>query len=168
MPTALRPLIVALAALAALWMGYRWWFPDDEARIRAVLERIADGVSSGSDESEVGRIARAASLRNDLDPEILVDAGPPFVRMKGRDSVIGTAARLNGAIRNLEIVFDDVAIDVSGDTATASLTAEAHFDEGRGGRGMEARELDITLRRLDGRWVIADVRLLRPIEPLTR
>lgn len=163
----LRTFLVPVAALIALWLAYRWWFPDDATQIRVVLERIAEGVGSSAEESEMGRLARAAGLRNDLHPEIEVDAGPPFVRMKGRESVIATAARLNGVIRNLSIVFRDIDIDVAGDEATVRLTAEAHFDEGRGGRGMEAREFDVAFVRREGRWVIADVRAQRPIEPLT-
>ena len=161
-----RTLLVTVAAVAALWLAYRWWFPDDEAQIRSVLERIAEGVGSSADESEVGRIARAASLRNDLHPEIMVDAGPPFVRMKGRDSVIGTAARLNGVIRNLDINFSDVDIDVNQDEANVLLTAEAQFDEGRGGRGSEARDLNVIFLRREGRWVVADVKLAGPLKPI--
>ena len=76
--------MVIAVALAALWFGWRWLFPNDEAQIRAVLERIADAVGSGAaGEGEVARIARAASRRRELDPQITVDAGPGFSQHQG-------------------------------------------------------------------------------------
>jgi hypothetical protein len=165
---ALRNTVVIIAVVAVAWLGWGWMFPDDEAQIREVLDRIAEGVSGGSSEGEVGRLARAASLRNDFDPDIVVDAGAPFARLKGRDAVIGTAARLSGSMRNLEITFADVEIQVSADRAQAhaAMTAEARFDEGAGGRGIDARELDVSFRRLDGRWVVSEVALIRALQPL--
>jgi hypothetical protein len=166
--TAVRNLVVLVALVGGTWGLWQWWFPSDEAVIRGVLDRIADGVSGGSGESEVGRLARAAALRNDLHPEIHVDAGAPLTRVKGRDAVIGMAARLNGAIRNLDVSFDDVDVSVSpdGETATASMSAVARFDEGTGGRGLEARELNMLFNRLDGRWVLTEVAMIRPLQPV--
>lgn len=166
----IKRLAVAAIALTALWFGWRWLFPNDEAQIRAVLERIADAVGSGAaEEGEVGRIARAASIRGELDPQISVDAGPPFTRLSGRDTLIGTVARVNSTVRDLEVQFEDVQVSVAPDRTTAKvyLTAEAHFNDQRGGRGIEARELDVTFRRLEGDWVVSEVALVRTLEPIT-
>jgi hypothetical protein len=163
-------LIAIALAVAALWFGWRWLFPNDEAKIRAVLERIADAVGSGAaEEGEVARIARAASIRNQLDPQISVDAGPPFSQMRGRDTLIGAVARLNSTVRDLEVQFDDVQVSVAPDRATARvyMTAEAHFRDGAGGPGIEARELDVVFRRLEGDWVVSEVALVRTLEPVT-
>jgi hypothetical protein len=168
--TAVRNFIVLLALAGGAWGLWQWWFPGDEAVIRQALNRIAEGVSGGSGESEVGRLARAAALRNDLHPEIHVDAGAPLTRVKGRDAVIGMAARLNGAIRNLEVTFDDVQVTVSPDgaSASASMTAQARFDEGTGGRGIETRELNMLFTRAGGRWVLTEVAMIRPLQPVQR
>jgi hypothetical protein len=162
--------VLIVVAVAAVWVSFEWLFPDDEARIRAVLERIADAVGGGAEqESEVARLARAASVRNQLDPQIAVDAGPPFSRISGRDAIIGTIARLDGTVDDLEVHFDDVAItvDPGGDSAKVHLTAEARYRDSAGARGFEARELDLTFRRLDGDWVLSDVAQVRTLEPIT-
>ena len=165
----IQRVIVAGVTLAALWFGYRWLFPNDQAQLRAVLARISAAVGGGAEgEGEVARIARAASLRNELDPQITVDAGPGFSSIKGRDTLIGTVARFNSTARDVEVSFVDVAITVSADrsSAQATMTAEARFT-GQSGRGLEARELDVTFRRLDGDWVVSNVTLVRTLAPIT-
>jgi len=163
-----RPIIVVGVLALVAWFGWRWMFPNDEAQIRAVLDRIATAVSASAAEGEVGRLARAASLGRELDPDVVVDAGPPFQRLKGREAIIGTAARLNASIRKLDVRFSDVSVVVDPDRSAAhvTLTAEARFDKGSSGRGFDARELDVTLRRLEGAWVVSAISLVRPLQPV--
>ena len=162
--------VATVIVLLAVWFGWRYFFPSDEAQIRGVLDRIANAVSAGAaGEGEVARIARAASVRNVLDPQIVVDAGPPFSTITGRDALIGALARLNATVRDLDVEFDDVQVTVAPDRATAraSLTAEAHVRDERGGQALEARELDVTFRRLEGDWVVSEVALVRALQPVT-
>lgn len=163
----IRTLVLVVVAAAAIWLGWRWLVPDDEAQINAVLERIADGIGSGAAEGEVGRLARAASIRTALAPDVVVDAGPPFQRLQGRDAIIGAAARTSATVRNLDIRFPDVSIVVAPDrrSASAVVTAEARFDDGAR-RGLDARELDIAFTRLDGAWVVSGVTLVQPLRRL--
>jgi ketosteroid isomerase-like protein len=160
--------IVAVAGVAALaWFGWGWLFPSDEAEINAVLERIADGVSGSAAAGGVEALARVASLRDEFAVDVVVDAGPPFQSMKGREAIIAAAARANQTRRHLDVQFEDVAVTVATDrtSATATATAEAHFDEA-GGRSVDARELEIVFTRPDGHWVISAVKLLEPLERL--
>jgi hypothetical protein len=108
-------------------------------------------------------------MRNELDPQIVVDAGPPFSSVKGRDTLVGLVARLNGTVQDLEVEFDDVQVSVAPDRQSARvyLTASAHFRDAGGGRGLEARELDVVFRRVDGDWVVSEVALVRTLEPIT-
>lgn len=163
-------IILSVVVVVAVVLGYRYLFPGDEAQIRGVLERIAEAVSAGAeDESEMSRLARAASMRNELDPEISVDAGPPFRRMQGRDAIIGTIARLRGSVRNLVVRFADVAVAIEPDGTSAQvyLTAEARYSDGRGAPGLEARELEVAMRKHEGAWVVSKVTLVRTLEPLS-
>jgi hypothetical protein len=164
----IRHVILVVAAVAGLWVLSQWWFPGDEAQIRAVLDRIAAGISAEASDSQVGRAARVAALADAFDPEVIVSAGPPFSKVVGRDMVLGTAARMNATIRNLEIAFRDVQVTVADDhsQATVMLTAEARFDEGSGGRGLEARELQVTLRPTDDGWVVARAVLRETLQPV--
>ena len=156
-------LIALLAALAgAVTYGWRWLFPDDEAQIHALLERIADGVGGSGGEGDVTRLQRAASVGDEFDADVTVDAGAPFEKLRGRDAIIGTAARVNVAVRNLDVSFTDVTIQVdpAGGRATANLTAEARFDEAGSGRGVDARELAVAFTRSNGSWVVSAVTLV--------
>jgi hypothetical protein len=163
----IRRVALVVAALAGLWIGWHWLFPGDEAQIVAVLDRIADGVSSGAEEGDMGRLARAASLRHEFAPDVTVDAGPPFQRLTGREAIIGAAARTAGVARNLSITFPDVSIAVAADrqSATAVVTAEARFDD-VGGPGLDARELELAFTRHEGHWVISAVTLVAPLQRL--
>jgi ketosteroid isomerase-like protein len=159
--------LATLVVLLALWFGWRYFFPDDEAQIRGVLDRVADAVTS--DEGEVARIARAASMRNELDPQVAVDAGPPFSTIAGREALVAAVARLNSTVRDLDVQLEDVQVTVAPDRATArvSLTAEAHFRDEGGGPALEARELDVMFRRRDGDWVVSEVALVRALDPVS-
>jgi hypothetical protein len=167
----MRRLVLIAFALAALWFGWRWLFPSDEVQIHRVLDRIARAAGSGAaGEGEVARIARSVSIRSALDPEITVDPGPPFHPTSGRDVLIGTVARLNNTMKDLEVRFADVQISVDPSRTSAKVytTAEALFRDASGDRGVEARELDLTFRRLEGDWVVsrvAPVPTLRPVAP---
>lgn len=158
-------IIVAIAAGA--WFGWAWLFPSDERQIRAVLERIAEGVSAMDDEQGSGldAMARLAALQDEFAPTATIDAAPPFDRVNGRQALIAAALRVRGATGQLEIEFADVTIDVAADrqTATAAVTAEAQFDAPDGGRTLDARELAMTFTRLDDRWVIATVVLMETL-----
>ena len=163
----IRLAVVVSIVASAGWYGWRWLFPSDEAAIHGVLERIAGGVEGGGPESATSRLARAAALRREFDPDVTVDAGPPFNRLSGRDAIIGTMARLNGSVRNLDVDFSEVTIhiDPDRDGATAHLIAEARFEDVDGG-GFDARELDVTFTRTDGAWVVSAVTLVQPLRRL--
>jgi hypothetical protein len=106
-----RRIVPIVVAAPALWFGYRWLFPGDEAQIRGVLARIADAVSSGEgQDGQVSRLARVAGVRNHLDPQISVDAGAPFNRMTGRDTIIGTIARVYSTTSGDRVVSNVVLI----------------------------------------------------------
>jgi hypothetical protein len=165
--------LVAFALLVpVLYFGWHWMFPSDEAQIQAMLERIADGIArgeGGDGGGAIAAVARVTALQEEFAPDAVVDAGAPFQRLTGRHTIVAAAARVSVAIPNLEVRFPDVAISVAEDrqTATAVVTAEARFNEA-GRRVMDARELEMVFSRLDGRWVIAMVTLIQPLERIDR
>ena len=167
----IRRIAIITVAVGAIWFASRWLFPSDEAQIERVLQRVARAAGRGeAGEGEVARIARSVSIRSALDPAITIDAGPPFQQTSGRDVLIGAVARLNTTVNDLEIRFADVQISVDPSRTSAQVytTAEALFRDARGERGLEARELDLTFRRLEGDWVISrvvPVATLRPVRP---
>lgn len=165
-----RAFVVAALVAGTVWFVWQRLVPNDAAEIRSVLDRIAEGVGDDGGGGDVNRLARAAALRNELDPEITVDAGEPFQRLRGREMVIGAAARVRGSLRGLKVRFSDVEIEVEPDRQRAhvTLTAEAHFGTATGAPGFDARELAFVLRRLDDRWVIAEVSRILALKPINR
>jgi hypothetical protein len=165
----IRIVVLVAVVAAAAWYGWRWAFPDDEAAIRAVLSRIEEGVSAGegAGNGNMDRLARAASLRHELAPDITVDAGPPFQRLAGRDAIIGAAASVSGSRRDLQVRFEDVDITVepSGERAEVTLSATARSSDAADA-GLDTRELEVIFRRLEGRWVVANVKLIRALDPM--
>lgn len=158
--------------VSGVYFGTRWLFPDDEALIRGVLEQIASGIENAAapgSAGALGAVARATELQEEFAPDVIVEAGPPFERLRGRSSVIAAAARVSLGVPDIDVSFPDIAIVVAEDrqTATALVTAEATFTEG-GRRVLDARELDVTFARLEGRWVVSAVTLMQPLERLDR
>lgn len=163
-------LLTIAVALAALWFGSEWLFPGDERQIRAVLDRVREGIEDSDGVTGVEALARIAALQNEFSTDATVDAGPPFERLAGRQSIVAAAARVRALAHNLELHFPDVAIEVAddGQSATATVTAEARFDEPGAGRALDTRELEVGFARFEGRWVIGAVSLIQPLERLDR
>lgn len=162
----IRKALMAAALAAAAWYGWQWLFPDDEARIAAVLARIADAVQEEGSQPAAS-LARAARIARELAPEVTVDAGPPFDRVAGREALAAAAARARSRVQDLEIRFPEMDIVVSPEreTALARVTAEARF-VGASGQVREARELEIGFVRREGEWLVGSVVLVRAIDRL--
>ena len=67
---------VALLAIAAAVLGYRWWSSDERA-VRRQMTTIAEALTVGPGEGSLGPVTRVAALRNPLAPDIRVSGGPP-------------------------------------------------------------------------------------------
>jgi hypothetical protein len=162
-----RAFTIAVAA-AVLWFGWSWFFTSDEAEIRAMLNRVREGVQDAEGAGGVEALARIAGLQNEFAVDATVDAGAPFDRLNGRQAIVAAAARVQGVAENLELQFSDVDVTLAEDrqTAAVALVAEAHFDEAGTGRVTEARELEIRCGRVEGRWVITGVTLVQPLRRL--
>jgi hypothetical protein len=163
-----RLLIVLTLVGVGGWYGWHWMFPGDEAEIAAVLERIAASVDAEEGEGAISTLSRAAQVGRELAPDVSVDAGPPFQRVTGRESIVAAAARARATVQELEIHFPDMEIDIAPDrqTATALVVAEARFVARGEERSLEARELEIGFTRHEGDWVVATVSLVRPLQRL--
>jgi hypothetical protein len=172
-----RSLIVIAAICGLAYLGVRWMFPDDEAQIAATLHRIAEAFESsstavgGNSAAPIGGfegIARLASLQEEFTVDVVVDAGPPFQQLHGRQSIVSALARANALARDLDVRFADIKTVVAEDRqgATSVVTAEARFADRAGERMLEAREFEVTFTRLEGRWLVAAVRLLQPLRRL--
>lgn len=161
-----RLMILALAAVA-IYIAWTMW-PSEEGRIRKRLGALAAAVSTGTAEHEtqMSRLARVARLRQFLAPDLYVDVGEPYEPIEGRDVLLGMVARAALPPRDVSVRFVDVQVTLQADgsQATAYLTAEASSRTAEGAREIDARELQLTLRKSDREWVVSRVDLLRTLQ----
>ena len=161
------PHVVILFALGAIaYFGYRWYVAsDDERRIRAALDDLAVTVGE-SGEDGLAQMTRAARLGRFFTPDVVVDLGPPYMPVQGRDTIMAMAAKAQVPGGGLDVRFVDVSIDVapSGEAAVARLTATVRSRDGTVGSGLDAKELEMAWRKLDGEWLIERVTGIETLE----
>ncbi len=161
-----RRAAMAVGLLVATFAGYRWW-NGDERQIRRQLAAVAAVVSHDSPALGVAALAEVAGLATYLAPDVTIDPGPPGAPLRGAQDVVSSAGRLRAAVPVFQLAFVDVQVaPAAGDTATVRATARISM-QGRDGAGStDARELEITMRWLDGRWVVAAARAVPTLQPV--
>jgi len=140
----------------------------EEREIARRLNELAETASVDVDENPVIRMANAARVGRYFTEDGLIERGENAAPIQGRGAVVALAAQARTAVEDLRIRFTDVEIRVSGsDTAVAHLTLVV---SGRGeekpstGSSIDARELRLTFRKIDGDWLIARVESLETLE----
>jgi hypothetical protein len=162
-------LTLGLLVLAAgVVAGYLWW-NSEERQIRRVLAAVEDGFTFQGSASGLGTLSAAAGVQPYFAPEVVIEPGRPFPSLEGLDAVLAATARLRSSVPSLRVEFVDVQIDLAEDSRSADVncTAIATVRDRAGQESVDAREVLITMRVVDGRWVIAHARALEVLEPIT-
>ena len=160
--------IVLIVVLAAAAVGaYRWW-NSPERQIHRVLAGLAEDLSHDQPATGVGAVTAVAGLQQYFAVDVVVEPGGSVPPLTGRDAVLGAAARLYAAVPSLQVEFVDVRIDLgtTGTNATVDCTASARVSDRGGQPSVDAREVIMTLRVIDGRWVIDSARAVQVLEPV--
>jgi hypothetical protein len=158
MRTLLR-LVTVVVALVAAYYAYRWYFPDDEAMIRARLDDLAATVSHSGGGEGFSTITRAAKFGTFFTEDVVIDIGGGFAPIRGRDTVLALAAKAQVPGEGFTIRFVDVSIvvDPSGLSALATMTATAQGRSLGDYQAIDARELEMAFLKTDGEWRIERV-----------
>lgn len=142
---------------------YWWLLPGEGTRVRRALGELAATVSIPAGETELDRLARVrrAALQCTEDIRVEIDAR---VVIEGREALAGAIAgvRTPGPVR---VAFRDVAVRVEEASREADVTATVtvEMQDARSGEAMlEAREVELRWRLIDGRWLLAAASL-RPV-----
>jgi len=155
----LPQIVIAVALVALGYFGYRWYAGSgDEGRIRAALEELAATVGEPRAEG-FAQMTRAAAFGSFFTPDVEVDVGAPYAPFRGRDTIIAMAAKAAAPGQGLDVRFVDVEVDVApgGTEAIARMTATVADRRAASDRGIDARELEMAWRKVDGHWLIARV-----------
>jgi hypothetical protein len=154
-----------VALLVAGWVAWRLLFPDEEARVRRVVERVATAASFTGQEGDLGRLTKAADVASYFtgDANIRVEIlGGLHGSLDGRDEIRTAAMAAMSAYGNARIRAFDVIVRLDGsDRAQVNLTASM---ETAGGKDFTAQEFKLEFRKVDGKWLIARVESVRTLQ----
>ena len=132
---------------------------DSGAAVRARLRAFSDIVNRSTVDGLTPE-ARSAQLGAFFTEDVDVDFGQGAAPIRGRDTVIGIAERLQPRTAAFRLEFEDVSVAMapSGNTADVHLTAEfIRRSITTGEESLDAREFMIAMRRVGAEWQIARV-----------
>ena len=155
-----------LAAILLVW-GVRAWVPSEERQIQRQLDALAEAASFEAGEPNLVRMANAARIGGYFTEDATIDLGPPLTAIHGREAIRAIAARVQVPAEGVEIDFVDIQIAVAseGTRATVSMTVTGSgLDLATGDRVIDARELDVRLRKVENEWLIWKVEAVSAIE----
>jgi ketosteroid isomerase-like protein len=159
-----RLFLWAVVATVAGW-GWVALHPSPERLIRKQLAGVAHAVSFGPGQGNLAKLANAERLAGYFSTNVDVQIDVPSRqehRLVGRDEVQQAALGARASMHALDVTFPDVAVIVNADqeSAVADLTLEAQ-SEGEMDRFVQ--EMKVTLRKIDGQWLIVKVETVRTL-----
>ncbi|MQA30676.1 MAG: hypothetical protein GEU82_12710 [Luteitalea sp.] len=149
-----------LFALLAAGIVYRY-YPDDERDVRRHLVHLAEALSLTGAENEVARMTRVAVLREYFAPDVRVIAdGHEIV---SRDAVVGLLSGWPAPAGGFSVDYAGETIELSEDRSTARIGLTARVvskDITTGESVVDAREMALTMAKVQGDWVITTAETL--------
>lgn len=161
----LGPILVAIALAVAAFFTWRVLFPSDAQRIHARIGELATAVNTRSSDG-IGRLADAARMLSFFTADVVIEPGAPYAPIHGRQALVAVLGRASEP-GGFTLAFEDVSVEVapSGTDATARMTATLTWTNARTGeRSLDAREIEVDLREIDGEWTIAGARAIDTLE----
>ncbi len=152
-------LILAALALAA----WRFW-PGEERKVRARIDALAAELSIPAGEEGLARLTRAAGVRSFFTEDIAVEL--PEGRgntIRGRDEIAGFVARATVPPQGTRVELLNVAVELDRGKASAEARVDARVvarEPKDRPAILDARMIALTLRKVDGAWLVANARVM--------
>jgi hypothetical protein len=158
-PAAVRVIVVlALAGVAAL--AYWRTREGSEARvIRQRIEALRTEVNASTLDG-LGTAARAVEIGSYFTEDAVVDLGGGSPPIRGRETLMSMAARLQPRTAAFRLELDDVGIEAMPGADTADVLLTASFVRrviSTGEESRDAREFAMALVKMDGTWRISRI-----------
>jgi hypothetical protein len=158
-------LLATLIVVGLGIVGWRVFFQSPERAIRSRLNHLAEEASFGQKEST---LSKATGLFGLLDyfttnVEVRVEArGYGAHTFNGRDELMEYVKwlRVHFSSAKLELVDIEITVNPDKKTAKANLTGKAQIS---GERDPWIQEMDVYLRKVDGKWLIEKVETVRTL-----
>jgi len=150
--------IIGLSILLGLgWLGWQHFFPNEEQRIRRMLESLAETVSIPARPSVIGAARAVDQLLSCVTPDIEVTMdvlGEGRHTFSGREEIREAALVAHRNLGGLKVRFLDVSVALAADkqTATAELTVEATQS---GAKNFFVQEMKLFLRQEAQQWRVS-------------
>ena len=146
--------VLVAAALLIGFQAYRILFPSDEQLIRRRLDEIAAAVNMRAEGLDA--VTRAAQIGRALTDDVEIRT-PQGTTIRGKDTVMGIAARLETRSGGLNLKFQDVTITMDDERhAHVELTA-TYADPESDGRTLDAAEFTLQMIKPAREWLVARV-----------
>lgn len=154
---------VALAAAVVPLSAYLL-APGEERRVRGRLEAVAATLSTPAREPDLARLGRIARLRESFTPDAVIyferEAMQPI---RDRDQISGLAANALSQLGPMKVELRDIRISFrDGSSSVADVRLEVRLvsrDPHTEPETLDARALGLTLRKIDGEWLVASARV---------
>jgi hypothetical protein len=157
-------LIAVVPALCAwAWMALH---PSPERLIRRQLDGVARAASFGPNQGALAKLSSAQTLAYFFSTNVEVNLdipGHPDHRLLGREEIQQAALAARGSVQSLTVTFPDVTLIVNADkkSAVADLTLQVRIS---GEQDMIVQEMKVTLRKIDGDWLVTKVETVRALQ----
>lgn len=156
-----RIIIIVLigAALAAAVPVWRHFFPDDETRIKRVLDSAADAVGCDPGDSAptaIGKLRRIESLLDDQVEFDLRANRETYGRTFARGEIVSLLAAERRAGSRMKVELTDFTVVIDKDSAKTEAAATIQYKNGDREFSLQ-EEIKFELVRRDGKWRISRV-----------
>jgi hypothetical protein len=155
-------IVAAVVAVAAVVWVWRVWWVSDAQQITRRLEAFESDFNESATEG-LSAVARAAKLGSYFADGIVVDLGRGTPPIQGRETLIGMAARLQPRTAAFTLDLLDINVEMGPQsTAEVNLTAAFRRRSTSGEDSIDARELLLTMTKIDGEWRANHVKAIEP------
>lgn len=145
--------LIGLISIGAVW----WLWPSDERDIRRRLDQLARVFNETATEG-LGAVAHAARLGSFFTDDVVVEFGQGTPPIRGRETLMGMAVRLQPRTAAFSLELKDVQPDVTDGFADVNLTAAiTRRNTATGEETLDAREFVLGMTKADGDWRISRV-----------
>lgn len=149
--------IVALGVLA--FFAWRSRITDDERAIRGRLEALRNEINARTTDG-LGTVARAAQIGSYFTDDVVIELGEGAPPIRGRETLIGMATRLQPRTAAFRLDLDDVNVDLvpGGQASDVLLTASfVRRSLSTGEESRDAREFALVCEKNAGTWRISRI-----------
>lgn len=164
-----KKILLAGIPLILVLGGVVWFFffrQTEESIIRGRFRELSEAVEKKGPEGGIRAVATAQGLGNFFAERTSVDVdGLSWLNgTYSPELIVSNAFRARQMFNKLSLEFNDIELEIGGETAKAFFTAVFDADLKNRDPVREIRELEAGLRKVDGKWIFESFRVRNIIQ----